>query len=186
MISGIHTKQHHHQKTSMAGKKVPRNAACNWQHVHTNRGIQHFIDKGSGSNVSKGKTKAIVYEPDYQEVTSQTMVLADKLKRKGKVVAIANPVGSFEDPKVNFCTDMILHGDKGIVEDQNKRESSVSLMKIFEYACHDEEKARGNRGIMPPSPMIIAHTASVCNDQCISFQCIGAMDSASTDVYVLA
>ncbi|KAK8715274.1 hypothetical protein V6N13_042612 [Hibiscus sabdariffa] len=41
------------------------------------------------------------------------------------------------------------------------REPSVSLMKTFEYACHDEEKAHGNNDIVPPSPMITAPTASV-------------------------
>ncbi|KAK8560147.1 hypothetical protein V6N12_012950 [Hibiscus sabdariffa] len=148
MISGIHTKHHHPLKISMAGEKVPKDGAGNWH------------------NVSKGKTKAIVKELDYQDVTSQTMVLVNKPKTNGKAAAVANPVGSFESPKINLCTNMILH-------------------VTIEHANHDEEKAHGKYVIMPPSLMIIDPTASMCNDQCIFHRCLSVIGSTSTDVYVL-
>ncbi|KAK8652239.1 hypothetical protein V6N13_061260 [Hibiscus sabdariffa] len=117
MISGIHTKHHHPLKISMAGEKVPKDGAGNWH------------------NVSKGKTKAIVKELDYQDVTSQTMVLVNKPKTNGKAAAVANPVGSFESPKINLCTNMILHGNKVTTKGQSKGSTNLGTPFVSGFSA---------------------------------------------------
>ncbi|KAK8593818.1 hypothetical protein V6N12_045891 [Hibiscus sabdariffa] len=53
---------------------------------------------------------------------------------KGKAATVANPVDSFEDPKVNICNDMILHGNTVIVGDQNKGSTNLVTPFVLDFS----------------------------------------------------